>query len=156
MSEHQEEDRYLLEAITCKIKEDGIVDEKEASFLFDIQERIDGIAAEEGFHDLFVNALTSYLLFDKDAPGTLSTTQFVWLKEHVTADHLYTSLESDLIKNLIVEAETLPPGFHEWVWHMETHLKDFAGDLDTLEYEKRTSFYAELKALLERYFPHKD
>ena len=130
------------------------VDNQEATLLFDLQGKI-GESAKEVFHDLFVDGITSYLLNGHDSPGTLSAQQFVWLQECVSKDHRYSELESDLLKNIVIKAEKLPPNFYEWVRHLEIHLMDFKGDLDELEYEQRTSFMVELKALLAKYFPEK-
>jgi len=150
---NQEELAVLKETLL----QDRVVDAREASLLFDIQKHLKANEqADETFYNLFVHGVTSYLINSDDAPGTLSAQQFAWLQERISEDHLYTELESDLLRNLVVEAETLPPNFHEWLRHLEIHLKDFEGDLDELEYEQRTSFMAELKALIAKHFPGED
>lgn len=169
MSAHTES----LKALAAKVESDGVIDAQEvrvlkddlvrdrfvmrdeAEILFSLQESVkeETFAGDESFHDLFVEGVTSFLLNDPDAPGCLSVERFAWLQERISADHRYTGMESDLLKNLVMRAKALPPSFYDWARHLEIHLKDFGGDLDALEYEQRTSFMVELKALMAKCFP---
>lgn len=156
MPEQNAEKSYILDAISQKITKDGIVDINEATLLFKMASKDDCLSNEEDFGELYIKGITSFILNGDDSPGTLSAPQFVWLQEHISEDHNYTELESALLKNIVAKATKLPPNFYEWISHLETHLQDFGGDLDTLEYKQRTSFFTELKGLLAKYFPKEE
>lgn len=158
-----------LQSLLKKVREDGILDGpelsvlkeemikdetvslEEASALFELASELTEEQARDDFEDMYVDGITSYLLYEQGSEGLMETTKWIWLQDRITKDHKYTPLEQALLRNIAQKAEMLPENFHEWLNDLESHLDKFGGDLDELEYKERTSFMAELKALLKRF-----
>ncbi|MCB1681596.1 MAG: hypothetical protein H6858_07440 [Rhodospirillales bacterium] len=149
------EDQALDPSEIHSLKQSILIDRKvspaEASLLFELAEQAKDWEDTDAFEECFVQALTSYLLNTTEDPGHLDIESWIWLQDRIAADHQYSRLEQALLKNLVLEAQSLPPNFHEWLSNLEVHLRDFDGDLDALEYKSRTSFFTELKSLLKRF-----
>lgn len=158
-----------IKSLIEKIKQDGAIDDQEvkllkdailsdckvsdedAYLLFELEDLLKEKGSCKDFEELFVGAITSYLLNSGDSPGHLDVKEWVWLQDRISDDHKYSPEEHALLMNIALKAESLPPNFYEWVNHLERHLDDFGGDLDTLDYKDRTSFLAELKSILKRF-----
>jgi len=142
---------------TCLIK-DRIVSTEEAEVLFYIKRQAEkmaimrfkhqGYSAIPGFDSLFVDAITSNILFTGETPGVLDTIEFIWLSDHITEDYNYDSLERSLLLNIARKAEKLPANFHDLAKNFARHIKENETKPDATTLEDNMSFLDKLKSLL--------
>ncbi len=112
-------DEAEVSAIKQSLLQDHKVTHEEASLLFDLKDFAENMEYGPEFRDLFVNALTSYLLFTGSSPGTLDTVELVWLQERIKNDAQFSDLEKALLYNLKLKATELPVNFHSWTGRLD-------------------------------------
>jgi hypothetical protein len=93
------------------ITEDGQVSRDEAEALFTMKTMAGGRGVTAAFTDLFVQGLTSFLLFTGITPGSLDDKEWIWLSDHISTDGDYDELERALLTNIVQRAEKLPLNF---------------------------------------------
>lgn len=141
----------------CLLK-DRVVSAEEADLLFYIKNTAadkatmklqhQGPSAIPGFSELFVEAITSNLLFTGETPGALDTLEFIWLSNHIRQDYNYDNLERELLINIAMKAENLPVNFHELTKKFADDLEENKQNLSDEECQNRLSFLDRLKSLL--------
>jgi hypothetical protein len=139
--------------------EDRVVSKDEAELLFYIKNKTEDSENMElmhpgpekipGFKDLFVQALTSYILFTGNTPGSLDTIEFIWLSDHIDEDYNFDYMERELLINIALKAETLPPNFYTLADQFEEKVVKQASlhSEDVSEHHK--NFLSRLKSLLK-------
>ncbi len=144
-------DQQEVKLIKDEIVRDRVVSHEEAALLFKLENMTREERASDDFSSMFVNGITSYLLYTGETQGRLDDKEWIWLQDRISENHSYSLLERTLLQNLVYKAEDLPENFYDWVNDMETHYRDFKDDKDPKVFEVGTSFVNELKAILKRF-----
>ncbi len=100
-----------LQTLHALMIADHVVSREEADALFLIRVGRPELEDSETFQTLFVNALTSFLLYTGETPGSVDNIEWIWLSDRIGLDGEYTPLEKALVKNLALRAENLPANF---------------------------------------------
>lgn len=101
-----------ITALRKALLEDRVVDREEADMLFHIKHKVAGIDSAEGFHELFVDAITSHVLYTGETPGVLDNIEFLWLENQFSDKHdHFDSLDKALLTNIEMKAESVPANF---------------------------------------------
>lgn len=88
--------------------DDGVIDKEEAEFLFDLNDAVSGKENHSSWGDLFVEAITSFLLDDENSPGEIDQDEAIWLEEKLTSDGQIDEVEKSLLVNLKNKAKSMP------------------------------------------------
>jgi uncharacterized membrane protein YebE (DUF533 family) len=86
---------------------DGIIDKEEADFLFELNDAVSGKANHPSWKELFVEAITSFLLDDEKSPGEIDDDEAKWLLEKIQGDGKVDEVEEALLKNLKAKAKKI-------------------------------------------------
>ena len=101
-----------IAALRKALLEDRVVDREEADMLFHIKHQVKGIDGVTEFHDLFVDAITSHLLYTGETPGILDNIEFLWLENQFSDKHdRFDALDKALLTNIEMKAESVPVNF---------------------------------------------
>lgn len=87
---------------------DGKIDLEEANILFDINNVVSGKNNDMAWNTLFIKAISSYLLDDKDTPGFIDESETEWLYNKIKGDGQIDTLERELLLNLKSKANNFP------------------------------------------------
>jgi len=90
------------------IYEDGVIDRDEANFLFELNDGTSGNKNHPSWKKLFVEALSSHLLNDKNSPGEVDENEAKWLLSKIEGDGQCDENEKALLLNLQKNAKSLP------------------------------------------------
>ena len=122
---------YVLAALNQAVLEDGVVDKaevqmirqviygsggaggervdrKEADFIFDLNDATTGKANDPAWNELFVEAITSYVLEDEESPGEVDESEADWLVERIEGDQQIDANEKALLENIKSKASSIP------------------------------------------------
>jgi len=102
-----------IDAIQSYLIADRVVSKNEAELMFYLKREFPAIMDVDGFADLFVNGITSFLLYTGETPGALDNIEYIWLQGHFAEDHQFDDFEKRLFINLASRAEDAPANFHE-------------------------------------------
>jgi uncharacterized membrane protein YebE (DUF533 family) len=109
-------DAAEVESIKNKIYEDGVIDREEADFLFELNDATSGKENDSSWKDLFVKALSDYVLADDDSPGVIDEEEASYLKEKIQGDGVVDGNELALLVNITAKATgESPAGFNQFV-----------------------------------------
>ncbi len=95
-------------ALRTALYEDGSIDKEEAEMLFALNDAVSGKENHASWGDLFVEAITSFLLEDESSPGVIDTDEASWLKAKVQGDGQLDALERRLLVHLKSKAKDFP------------------------------------------------
>lgn len=121
---------FVLSSFKDAILEDGIIDEaevkmiqqiiygsggaggeaiapEEADFLFDLNDAASGKPNHESWRDLFVEAITAYVLEDEISPGAIDADEAEWLIAKIEGDDVYDENEKALLANIKEKATSI-------------------------------------------------
>lgn len=105
-------DGVIDEAEVAQIREvvyaDGKIDIEEAEFLFDLNDAVSGKKNHQGWKQLFVEAISAYLLEDEETPGEVDEKEAQWLLAKIEGDSQLDEVEEALLQNLKAKAKSLP------------------------------------------------
>ncbi|MDR1172092.1 MAG: TerB family tellurite resistance protein [Bacteroidales bacterium] len=87
---------------------DGKIDSEEAEFLFDLNDAVSGKDNCKEWKELFVNAISSFLLDDENSPGEIDEDEAKWLLTKIQGDGNIDELEKALLQNLKNKAKSFP------------------------------------------------
>lgn len=87
---------------------DGIIDTEEAELLFELNNAVSGNQNDPSWSDLFVEAISSYLLEDENSSGELDEAEARWLYERMKGDGVIDETERKLLLYLKKKAKSLP------------------------------------------------
>jgi uncharacterized tellurite resistance protein B-like protein len=87
---------------------DGVIDKEEAEFLFELNDAVSGKENHASWANLFVDAITSFLLEDETSPGVVDDNEAAWLLSKIQGDGRLDNIEISLVKNLKEKATILP------------------------------------------------
>lgn len=87
---------------------DGIIDKEEADFLFELNDAVSGEKNDSSWKDLFVKAITSFVLDDEDSNGEIDADEAKYLVEQIQGDGVLDEVEKALLINLKSKLGKLP------------------------------------------------
>jgi hypothetical protein len=87
---------------------DGIIDTEEAEFLFELNNAVSGNQNDPSWSDLFVEAISSYLLEDENSPSEIDEAEANWLYEKIKGDGVIDETEIKLLLNFKKKAKSFP------------------------------------------------
>lgn len=96
-------------ALRERVYLDGKVDQEEADFLFELNDAVSGKDNCSEWTDLFVDALTAFVLEDDETPGVIDESEAIYLISKIFADGTVDSNEIALLTNLKDKAASIHP-----------------------------------------------
>lgn len=87
---------------------DGKIDSEEANFLFEINDAVSGKENDETWKQLFIKAITSYILEDESTSGEIDEKETEWLYNKIKSDGQIDENEKGLLLNLKNHAKHFP------------------------------------------------
>jgi|TARA_B110001469_G_C9644259_1_gene324976 hypothetical protein len=105
------EDGIIDATEVLEIKEtiyaDGLIDKDEADFLFELNDAVSGKENAVEWQELFVEAITDFLLKDDVSPGEVDAEEGDWLIAHIESDGEYDETEKALLTNIKAKATSI-------------------------------------------------
>lgn len=96
-----------------RLFEDGKIDSEEAEFLFEINNAVSGKANDASWKDLFIKAISLYLLDDENSPNEIDEEETEWLYNKIKGDGNIDETEKDLLLTLKSRAKMFPSRLEE-------------------------------------------
>ena len=87
---------------------DGGIDRNKADFLFEIKESVSKRKMHKGLEDLFVAAITSFLLEDEESPGEIDDSEAKWLRAKIQYKGYADDIDKKLLANLRKKSINFP------------------------------------------------
>jgi len=101
-------DAEEVKTIKEVIYEDGKIDKDEADFLFELNDAVSGKENAPEWKDLFVNAITSFMLEDEVSPNEIDEEEANYLFNQIKGDGLVDETERALLENLKAKSNNFP------------------------------------------------
>ncbi len=101
-------DEHEVNLLRELVYEDGKIDKEEAEFLFELNDAVSGNDNHDSWTELFVSAISDFLLKDENSPGVVDENEANWLLEKIQNDNSFDGTELALIQNLKIKAKQLP------------------------------------------------
>lgn len=101
-------DAAEVKTIKDVIYEDGKIDKEEAEFLFEINDAVSGKENAPEWSELFINAITSFMLEDETSPNEIDDDEAKYLYEKIKGDGQVDELERALLENLKAKSNNFP------------------------------------------------
>ena len=92
---------------------DGKIDAEEAEFLFELNNSVSGKENHGSWGELFVKAVTSYVLDDDKSVGEIDDVEADWLFNNIQGDGQIDAVERKLLENLKNNSKNFPPKLAE-------------------------------------------
>jgi uncharacterized tellurite resistance protein B-like protein len=87
---------------------DGKIEQAEADLLFELNNKCSVGVNDPSWTELFVEAISSFLLDDQDSPDEIDATESAWLLQQVMGDGKLDETEKTLLQNLNAQAKKMP------------------------------------------------
>lgn len=87
---------------------DGLIDKEEAEFLFELNDAVSGKENHPSWEELFIEAISSFLLEDEKSPGVIDEDEAKWLLSKIQGDGKLDNIELSLLRNLKSKSKQLP------------------------------------------------
>lgn len=97
-----------VETIKQKIYEDGKIDREEANFLFELNDAVTGKDNAPEWKELFIDAITAYVLEDEISPDVIDEDEADYLYEQINGDGQIDDTERALLENIKAKAKNFP------------------------------------------------
>ena len=97
-----------VETIKHKIYEDGKIDREEANFLFELNGAVTGKDNAPEWKELFIDAITAYVLEDQMSPDVIDEDEADYLYEHINGNGQIDDTERALLENIKAKAKNFP------------------------------------------------
>ena len=94
-----------LEAV---LFEDGVIDKEEADFLFELNNAVSGKENAPEWKDLFVKAITSFVLDDDQSNGEVDDDEAKYLYDQIKGDGQVDEIERALLENIKAKSSNFP------------------------------------------------
>ena len=104
-------DSEEVKTIKAVIYEDGKIDKDEADFLFELNDAVSGKenAPEwKDWKDLFVDAITAFVLEDEVSPNEIDDDEAEYLYNQIKGDGQVDDTERALLENIKAKAKSFP------------------------------------------------
>lgn len=97
-----------VETIKHVIYEDGKIDREEANFLFELNDAVTGKDNAPEWKELFIDAITAYVLEDEMSPDVIDEDEADYLYEQINGDGQIDDTERALLENIKAKAKNFP------------------------------------------------
>ena len=97
-----------VETIKHIIYEDGKIDREEANFLFELKDAVTGKDNAPEWKELFIDAITAYVLEDEMSPDVIDEDEADYLYEQINGDGQIDDTERALLENIKAKAKNFP------------------------------------------------
>ena len=97
-----------VNTIKAVIYEDGKIDKDEADFLFELNDAVSGKENAPEWKDLFVNAITAFVLEDEVSPNEIDTDEAEYLYNQIRGDGHVDDIERALLEKIKAKAKNFP------------------------------------------------
>lgn len=87
---------------------DGKIDREEADFLFDLNNAVSGKNNHESWEELFIQAISGYLLDDDNSAGEIDAAEAEWLYGKLSEDGHVDTIERKLLLHLRERSGNFP------------------------------------------------
>ena len=87
---------------------DGIIDTDEATLLFELNNAVSGKSNDNSWSDLFIKAISSYVLDDDNSNGEIDEQESKWLYDNIKGDGQIDETERKLLKHLKEKSINFP------------------------------------------------
>ncbi|MGJ8550930.1 TerB family tellurite resistance protein [Winogradskyella wichelsiae] len=101
-------DAAEVKEIESIIYADGKIDKEEADFLFDLNDAVSEKANHSSWKDLFIKAISSFVLDDDDSNGEIDADEASYLLEQIQGDGKLDDTEKALLESLKKTLGVLP------------------------------------------------
>lgn len=91
-----------------RLFDDGVIDRDEAVFLFEVNDAVSRKANAPAWQDLFVDAISSFVLHDDKSPGVVDEGEAAWLIAQIQSDGDIDPVERALLENIVAQAKSVP------------------------------------------------
>ncbi|MBF0227255.1 MAG: hypothetical protein HQK76_17555 [Desulfobacterales bacterium] len=108
-------DEEEVEEIRELIYKDGNIDREEADFLFKLNDDSVGSENDPSWKELFVEALTDYVLKDEKSPDVLDAEEAAYLIKKIKANGIVDENELALMANITSKATECDKSFNEFI-----------------------------------------
>lgn len=92
---------------------DGIIDTDEAILLFELNNAVSGKSNDNSWSDLFIKAISSYVLDDDNSNGEIDEQEAKWLYDNIKGDVQIDETERKLLKHLKEKSINFPEILNE-------------------------------------------
>jgi len=97
-----------VKTIKKVIYEDGKIDKDEADFLFELNDAVAGKDNAPEWKDLFVDAITAFVLEDEVSPNEIDDDEAEYLYDQIKGDGQVDDIERALLENIKAKAKNFP------------------------------------------------
>ena len=87
---------------------EGGIDKEKADFLFELKDTVNRKKVHKSLDDLFVEAVTSFLLEDDDSPGEIDENEAKWLRARIQYKGYADNVDKKLLANLRKKSINFP------------------------------------------------
>ena len=101
-------DSEEVKTIKAVIYEDGKIDKDEADFLFELNDAVSGKDNAPEWKDLFVDAITAFVLEDEVSPNEIDEDEAEYLYNQIKGDGQVDDIERALLENIKAKAKSFP------------------------------------------------
>ena len=101
-------DSEEVKTIKAVIYEDGKIDKDEADFLFELNDAVSGKENAPEWKDLFVDAITAFVLEDEVSPNEIDEDEAEYLYNQIKGDGQVDDIERALLENIKAKAKSFP------------------------------------------------
>ena len=101
-------DSEEVKTIKAVIYEDGKIDKDEADFLFELNDAVSGKENAPEWKDLFVDAITAFVLEDEVSPNEIAEDEAEYLYNQIKGDGQVDDIERALLENIKAKAKSFP------------------------------------------------
>lgn len=101
-------DSKEVKTIKAVIYEDGKIDKDEADFLFELNDAVSGKENAPEWKDLFVDAITAFVLEDEVSPNEIDDDEAEYLYNQIKGDGQVDDTERALLENIKAKAKSFP------------------------------------------------
>lgn len=101
-------DSEEVKTIKSIIYEDGKIDKDEADFLFELNDAVSGKDNAPEWKDLFVDAITAFVLEDLVSPNEIDSDEADYLYKQIKSNGLVDDIERALLENIKAKAKNFP------------------------------------------------
>jgi uncharacterized membrane protein YqhA len=120
---------------------DGGIDKEKADFLFEIKDSVSRKKIHRDLENLFVEAITSFLLEDEESPGEIDDSEAKWLRAKIQ----YKGFADDIDKKLLANLRKKSINFPQILNFKHKSVKTFEGFLFGLRF---VTFFAVLGSMI--------
>lgn len=94
---------------------DGTIDQEEADFLFELNDAVSGKANDSSWKDLFVKAISSFVLDDDESNGEIDADEAKYLVSQIQGDGQIDAVEMALLVHLKSTLGNLPESLDQLI-----------------------------------------